>query len=1159
MMRIEVLHADVCLSGVCYSIKPIVRFREKRNLSKNRILGKKIRRLLTSAAVVLAVSSAAGAQIVVTAPVGGNSTNRVKAAPDYATEVLYDRWDMNERTDLGWRIFNTVEEPKSYLTNISFSSGIFSATSQQLPGGNVGDSDANISILDSAYWGASDIGKFGVNYKIDASKYTVFAVRMSVNPPINAWPTGQLFWSRNTIYPAAPGGGSSQSNPFWIYGGWAIYLIDLPTLGLLQGNDSWSGMLDSLRFDPVVQADKNIQIDWIRLVQDGADYRRTITWTGSGSVDIYLDNDNNPLNGNLGLLAKNQTGGSYTFLAGGLAAGTYYVAIAPAGTTNYAYSSGYYTVTEQPIIRITKPSDEGSDQDFMTVVAGNPWDFDSLSDVDWTVNVHDQSIQTITYQDLAGQTFTNNSVFYGVSDTTTGIGDPEVFFLNSAFRGSTYKIDTSRYHNLVCKMGIAGVHSTNDGSIARVMYMRTDEHSIGENVSQDIVIRHTLLPGGTWVMDKFVADLRTLPLEAGAGSPSHSGWTGTMDSFRIDPHEFSLARAFFFDDVKITSDWQTDTSFAIEWTFQDADTPSGATLALYYDTNPSGYNGTLIRSGIAVVPGPGSFAWNTTGVPGGIYYIYAVVSDPDLNQNKCYATGPVIVSHTGTPAISLSKSSLVFGSVVNGISSSPVNVVLSNTGTGTLSWSAAKNASWITVSPTSGTGNAVLQIGANPSGLAVGKHQGTISITDPNATNSPQTISVTLNIIGTGLSAPPFGDYSTPLDGTTGIAGAIPVTGWALDDIEVTGVTIYRNPVAGEPTQANGLVSIGDAVFVEGARPDVEAAYPNYPFNDRAGWGYMMLTNFLPNQGNGTFKIYAYATDSEGNTVLLGMKTITCSNAAAVKPFGTIDTPAQGGDASGNAYVNFGWVLTPKPNTVPIDGSTISVWVDGVQAGVLNDAPNAYDQYRSDIATDFPGLNNSAGPVGFSYLDTTAFTNGVHTIYWIATDNAGNADGIGSRYFNIVNTGTTASQSTQTDQSIGVKGLDSYNSVMNLPVSFEPQRVKKGFDIKAEPELYKPAEYGVIFLDLREVERVEVDLKAMAPEVSTGGGSCAYSGFLVVGNQLRPLPVGSTLDQRKATFTWLPGPGFLGPYQFVFLRKNQAGVQRKIQVNVRVIPKYVIK
>ncbi len=66
-----------------------------------------------------------------------------------------------------------------------------------------------------------------------------------------------------------------------------------------------------------------------------------------------------------------------------------------------------------------------------------------------------------------------------------------------------------------------------------------------------------------------------------------------------------------------------------------------------------------------------------------------------------------------------------------------------------------------------------------------------------------------------------------------------------------------------------------------------------------AGWGYLLLTNFLPSQGNGTFTLYAYADDVDGYTTLLGSKTITCTNATATAPFGAIDTPAQGGDGVG--------------------------------------------------------------------------------------------------------------------------------------------------------------------------------------------------------------------------------------------------------------------
>ncbi len=241
----------------------------------------------------------------------------------------------------------------------------------------------------------------------------------------------------------------------------------------------------------------------------------------------------------------------------------------------------------------------------------------------------------------------------------------------------------------------------------------------------------------------------------------------------------------------------------------------------------------------------------------------------------------------------------------------------------------------------------------------------------------------------------PFGSFDTPNDGVTGVAGAIAVTGWALDDVEVTGVQIMRDPIAGEGTS---LVFIGDAVFVEGARPDVETAYPGYPNNTRAGWGYMMLTNVLPNQGNGAYVIHAIARDTSGQEVTLGRKTITCNNGSATLPFGTIDTPTQGGTVSGTIQ-NWGWVLTPlpAPTTIPADGHTIRVFVDGVQVGSVGAGVS-----RGDITSLFPGYDTTTA-VHYFNLNTTLYTNGVHQIWWIAEDSAGNADGIGSRFFSISN------------------------------------------------------------------------------------------------------------------------------------------------------------
>jgi hypothetical protein len=230
------------------------------------------------------------------------------------------------------------------------------------------------------------------------------------------------------------------------------------------------------------------------------------------------------------------------------------------------------------------------------------------------------------------------------------------------------------------------------------------------------------------------------------------------------------------------------------------------------------------------------------------------------------------------------------------------------------------------------------------------------------------------------------------------VTGAIPVTGWALDNTGVTKVEIYRDPMPGEPTRPNGKVYVGDGTFIPGARPDVAAAYPAYPNADRAGWGIMLLTNMLPGQGNGPFTLYAYAYDGEGHTTMLGTKAITCSNATATLPFGTLDTPGQGETVSGSAYVVFGWALTPQPGMIPTDGSTIQVYVDDVPRG-----HPVYNLYRADIATLFPGYANTNGAIGYYVLDTTALANGIHTIAWSVTDNLGRATGIGSRFFWVQN------------------------------------------------------------------------------------------------------------------------------------------------------------
>ncbi len=264
----------------------------------------------------------------------------------------------------------------------------------------------------------------------------------------------------------------------------------------------------------------------------------------------------------------------------------------------------------------------------------------------------------------------------------------------------------------------------------------------------------------------------------------------------------------------------------------------------------------------------------------------------------------------------------------------------------------------VTINSVTRTGPTTATVNVSTVNATAGLKAITIINPDGQSASSAPIFRVTVNV------APPVGFMDTPAENATA-RGELAVTGWALDDGGIASVDIFRSPVAGETP--NALVFLGRASFIRGARPDVAAAYPDMADNDNAGWGFMVLTNFLPNQGNGTFDLHAIATDIGGMTTLLGSRRIIATNATSTVPFGTIDTPGQGETVSGT-IINFGWALAPQPRQIPINGSTIDVYIDGVWRG-----HPVYNNVRSDIATLFPGYYNTSsgrGAIGYFVIDT---------------------------------------------------------------------------------------------------------------------------------------------------------------------------------------------
>ena len=576
--------------------------------------------------------------------------------------------------------------------------------------------------------------------------------------------------------------------------------------------------------------------------------------------------------------------------------------------------------------------------------------------------------------------------------------------------------------------------------------------------------------------------------------------------------------------------WNAGSTHTITW----SGTGSVGNVKIEYSTN----NGSSWSTITSSTTNDGSYSWTVPGVSSSQCLVRISETDgsPSDTSNSVFT---IKSGGGGSAEISLDRTQLNFGATTSGPSPNSQTFSIDNSGTGTMNWTISDDASWLSCSPLSGTNAGVVTVSVNASGLAAGEYNRTITVSSANASNSPQTVAVTLDVYGSGSSDEPFGVFATPMDGAT-VRSSIPVTGWALDDVGVESVKIYRR-------QGGSRVYIGDAVFVEGARPDVEQAYPDYPMNYRAGWGYMMLTNFLPNGGNGTFTIDAIAADKDGNQVTLGSKTIYCDNANAVKPFGAIDTPTQGGTASGSSFINWGWVLTPQPNNIPTNGTTINVYVDGVNLG-----HPVYNIYRKDIADLFPGYANSSGAAGYFYLDTTAYENGVHTIQWTATDNAGNTDGIGSRYFTIQNTGGSTSQRSLVNGHWSLENKSSSWIPAGSPFD-NPIYLEKGYNKNIRTQRIYPDENGIINIRVKELERIVITLhegtRGLAP-------LWRYTGYQLVNHQLKPLPPGSTFDPDRGIFYWQLGAGFVGEYLLVFLEKDQNSTIRKRIAKITILPKY---
>ncbi len=102
-----------------------------------------------------------------------------------------------------------------------------------------------------------------------------------------------------------------------------------------------------------------------------------------------------------------------------------------------------------------------------------------------------------------------------------------------------------------------------------------------------------------------------------------------------------------------------------------------------------------------------------------------------------------------------------------------------------------------------------------------------------------------------------------------------------------------------------------------------------------------------------------------------------------------------------------------------------------------------------------------------------------------------------------------------------------------------------------------PDDKGNITIEITEMQRIEISLaeasRGFAP-LSSSSSSLPWVGYQVVGSQIRPLPIGSYLDKETGRFYWLPGPGFVGEFNLIFIKTGMKGEMKRKDILTRIAP-----
>lgn len=306
-------------------------------------------------------------------------------------------------------------------------------------------------------------------------------------------------------------------------------------------------------------------------------------------------------------------------------------------------------------------------------------------------------------------------------------------------------------------------------------------------------------------------------------------------------------------------------------------------------TDKSGTPGNLLAQGSLSSPVAGT--WNTVPIPntnvtaGNIYWIAILGpassgklqfrdSDPNGTRSETSSQGNLTslpstwstgrawnsspVSAYGSaaaasqPILSVSPSSLVFSATQGGPDPLPASLSVDNTGAGTLSFTGSTDASWLSLSPSSGTAPPAqtVQVGATVGSLTAGSYTGSVIITAASAQGSPATVPVTLNVTS---STPPPGTgsdwltYGHDPQRSGNAAGESVITTSSVKNLALKWSAAVDGKVTGQPLFVSAVQVGGQAQDVVVVATSNNSIYAL----DASTGAQLWRSNFGPPSGQG--------------------------------------------------------------------------------------------------------------------------------------------------------------------------------------------------------------------------------------------------------------------------------------------------------------------